>query len=140
MHRDESLCQVDKVRDAGPGRCWLFVYGHLKPGYRPPRTMTEAWPDRVRGLLYELPEYPVGLALGKGDSWIRGFTLNIAEEELAELDRYEGLDQDVYRRVLVETELGFTAWAYEYARRLPAEARGPLEVWRPDEWPPMGHK
>ncbi len=120
--------------DAGTGRCWLFVYGLLKPGLRPPRTFSLAFPDRVAGHLYDLGPYPALVLTPPGqpaECRADGFTLLIAEEELTELDEFEDVADGLYRRLSVMTELGFRAWVYEYARRLPSTARGPLSVWHP---------
>ncbi len=116
----------------GSGRCWLFVYGLLKPGLRPPRTFLVAYPDRVAGQLYDLGPYPALLLAGPTSTsqhWAGGFTLLIAEEELADLDDFEDVAEGLYRRKLVRTELGFDAWVYEYARPLPPSAFGPLPTW-----------
>ena len=113
-----------------PGRCLLFAYGQLQPGLRPPRTVHRAWPDRVRGELFDLGTYPAAVSVGMTESWIWGYVLEINESELlAELDRYEEVHTGLYRRVQTTTEAGFMVWIYEYARPIPPDARGPIERW-----------
>lgn len=113
-----------------PGRCLLFVYGQLQPGLKQPRSMSRAWPDRVRGLLYDLGAFPAAVKIDAANQWLRGFVLDIAEVELVEdLDSYEDVDQGLYRRIQTITEAGFEAWVYEYARPLPPTAVGPIERW-----------
>ena len=111
-------------------RCFLFVYGQLQPGIRAPRTMHRSWPDRVRGKLFCLGQYPAAVQLGQGSSWIRGHVLEIDEQELtSDLDPYEGIDEGLYRRIRTVTEKGTQVWIYEYASPLPRHATGPMEQW-----------
>ena len=113
-----------------PGRCLLFAYGQLQPGYRPPRTVHRAWQDRVRGELFDLGAYPAAVKVGMTESWICGCVMEIDESELrAELDVYEEVGRGLYRRVRTTTEAGFTVWIYEYAPPIPPHARGPIERW-----------
>ncbi len=112
------------------GRCLLFAYGQLQPGLRPPRSLSRAWPDRVRGLLYDLGPYPAAVKIDAVDRWFQGFVLEIEQHELQEaLDPYEEVDKRVYRRIRTVTGAGFEVWVYEYARPLPENAVGPIDRW-----------
>jgi gamma-glutamylcyclotransferase (GGCT)/AIG2-like uncharacterized protein YtfP len=120
----------DRPIHLDPGRCLLFVYGQLQPGLKQPRSTSRAWPDRVRGLLYDLGAFPAAVKIDAGEQWLRGFVLEIAEVELVgELDSYEEVDKGLYRRTRTTTEAGFEVWVYEYARPLPPAAVGPIERW-----------
>ena len=113
-----------------PGRCLLFVYGQLQPGLKPPLSMSRAWPDRVRGMLYDLGPFPAAVKIDATGQWLRGFVLEIAENELVgDLDTYEEVDKGLYRRIRTVTEAGFEVWIYEYARPQPPTAVGPIEHW-----------
>jgi gamma-glutamylcyclotransferase (GGCT)/AIG2-like uncharacterized protein YtfP len=109
-------------------RCLLFVYGQLQPGHRPPRTASHARPDRVRGLLYDLGPYPAAVCVGSSDRWFGGHVLEIDERELEQLDAYEGVAEQLYRRTRTATESGLQVWVYEYARPLPSDAVA-VDVW-----------
>lgn len=111
------------------GRCLLFVYGSLQPGQRPPQSLRGAWPDRVRGLLYDLGPYPAAVQIGRIEEEFCGWVLDLSEGELKRLDAYEGVSEGLYRRMRTVTAGGRTVWIYEYARELPQQARGPLEKW-----------
>jgi len=116
------------------GYCWLFVYGLLKPGLQPPHTLQLALPDAVPGELYDLGPYPALKPAPAGsNATARGFTLLLNSAELERLDEFEGVAEGLYRRRRVVTSLGLEAWVYEYARPLPADARGPLISWPPEE-------
>ena len=112
-----------------PNSCLLFAYGQLQPGIRPPRTMRRAWPDRVRGELFDLGRYPAAVRIGATAGSFCGHVIEIDASELAELDAFEGVDEGLYLRVTTTTEAGCPVWIYEYARPLPAVARGPIERW-----------
>src|SRR5262249_55397771 len=119
-----------RSRPLDHGRCLLFVYGELQPGRRTPRSQTQAWPDRVRGELFDLGRYPAARNIGCVETWFCGFVLEIAESELiSELDPFEGVPEGLYRRIRTTTEHGFSVWIYEYARPLPSDVRGPIERW-----------
>jgi gamma-glutamylcyclotransferase (GGCT)/AIG2-like uncharacterized protein YtfP len=62
-----------------PARCLLFVYGSLQPGQRPPESMGESWPDRVRGLLYDLGPYPAAVRIGRAEQEFQGWVLDIGK-------------------------------------------------------------
>jgi len=112
------------------GRCLLFAYGKLQPGQKQPRSMSRAWPDSVRGLLYDLGPFPAAVKIDATEQWLRGYVLEIAENELVgDLDSYEEVDKGQYRRIRTVTEAGFDVWIYEYARPLPPGAAGPIDGW-----------
>ncbi len=95
-------------------KCLLFAYGILKPGFSPPKSISDSWEDRVAGDLYDLGSYPGACRIGESENWIHGVTLEIDEDELPELDDFEDVDSGEYRRILVETEQGFFAYIYEF--------------------------
>jgi gamma-glutamylcyclotransferase (GGCT)/AIG2-like uncharacterized protein YtfP len=111
-------------------KCLLFVYGLLQPGFHPPRTLSQAWPDSVRCELYNLGPYPAAVKVGAVEHWTDGWVLEIDEQELAALDEYEDVDAGQYARRWVTTRGGREAWMYEYLRSvegLPQIARWPAE-------------
>ncbi len=111
----------------------LFVYGTLQPQADTPmarwlagRTV-ESVAATVPGRLYAIPDprgwYPAGVAAA--DAAIAGalLTLDLAANDLARLDRYEGRD---YRRTMVRARAGgalVAAQAWRWDRQLPARAR-----------------
>ena len=91
---DEGTMPSQSCGPLAPGRCLLFAYGQLQPGLRPPRTLHRAWPDRVRGELFDLGEYPAAVRVGTSEHWICGYVMEIDQSELrAELDRYEEVER-----------------------------------------------
>jgi gamma-glutamylcyclotransferase (GGCT)/AIG2-like uncharacterized protein YtfP len=100
-------------------KCLVFAYGLLKPGHAPPRSLSHHWNDRIPGRLYDLGSYPAAVDVGHSPHWIEGVTMEIDDDELAALDEFEDVESGEYRRVLVTTEQGFTAWVYEFAATLP---------------------
>lgn len=90
--------------------------------------MAEAWPDRIRGVLYDLGDYPAAVQIASATTWIDGFTLEIDADELKLLDEFEDVDGGEFARRIVETELGHTAWVYEYQRSL-APHLAPIQRW-----------
>lgn len=100
----------------------LFTYGLLQPRHTPPKSMSNSWPDRVRGKLFNLGTYPAATDLNQHAEWFEGFTLEIDAEELPILDEFEDIESGEFRRTVVTTGRGFTAYAYEYQRPLPPEA------------------
>lgn len=101
------------------GKCLLFVYGLLKPGLQPPKSISQSFPDRIGGLLYDLGEYPAAVNAGHGSSEITGFTIEIDEDELEAIDEFEDVDAGMYRRIMIETRSGYFAWVYEYLLEIP---------------------
>ncbi len=109
----------------------IFVYGSLRSGFNSSayeyisRYFQLVAPAKVRGLLFDMGEYPAALPTTE-DHFIIGELYAIKEEEefawaLEQLDEYEGINESAeestvsYRRALVEviTEAGnTTAWIY----------------------------
>jgi gamma-glutamylcyclotransferase (GGCT)/AIG2-like uncharacterized protein YtfP len=130
----------------------LFVYGSLRKGFHHPayRYISDHFhfvgEARVKGLIFDMGDYPAGLP-AEGDHVILGelYQLNTPEEfgwAFAQLDDYEGVDEDaeesaLYRRELVQVlgPAGVTeAWIYWYNRAIqgrPVIASGDvLEYWK----------
>ena len=86
----------------------LFAYGTLGPA-DPEAAARGGWvADAVRGRLFDLGPYP---ALVDADDpaagWVEGHVRPVDRRELeGRLDRYEGVDEGLYRRVLVTTRAG----------------------------------
>lgn len=108
----------------------LFVYGTLMEGQAQAGLLGAASrvPGTVRGALWALPAgYP---ALGPGDGTVHGELVELRDPALLTLlDRYEGVDEGLYRRVRIEVRASLRlqlAWVYLMAnpqrrggRRLP---------------------
>lgn len=91
--------------------------------------MTESWPDSVPGQLFDLGPYPAAVGVGQGEELFEGTVVDIDESELADLDRFEGVDEGQYERLLATTTSGRRVWVYQYLPTLP---RGALRLRR---WP-----
>jgi len=106
----------------------LFVYGTLMPGdVRWPIlerfVVDDGTPDRVLGRLFDTGlDYPAAIFDGSDDAWVLGRRYRLDPERLAEglevLDIEEDTVDGLYRRVVVTTETGTTAWAYAYGTGL----------------------
>lgn len=101
------------------GKCLLFVYGSLKPGYQPPRSISQSWEDEIAGDMFDIGEFPAAVRIGQAANKISGYTIEIDRDELAALDEYEDVETGVYRRIMVETSKGHFAWVYEYLLPIP---------------------
>jgi gamma-glutamylcyclotransferase (GGCT)/AIG2-like uncharacterized protein YtfP len=110
----------------------LFAYGTLGPASEEEARRGGWTADAVRGRLYDLGPYPALMDCGdESASWVEGHVRAVTSRELiGRLDPYEGVDEGLYRRVVARTREGRDAWVYEFAGRLPADARGPLRRWR----------
>ena len=89
----------------------LFTYGTLRSD--PPPSLLDGCErvgtGTVTGTLYDLGEYPA-LLLG-GDDPVEGTIWRCPTDRLPELDRYEGVEEGLFRRVGVEVgEYG--CWIY----------------------------
>jgi gamma-glutamylcyclotransferase (GGCT)/AIG2-like uncharacterized protein YtfP len=100
----------------------IFVYGTLLPGqsrwqFLRPCVVDEGQPATVEGVLFDTGlGYPAAVFAGDGRVHGRLFEL-VAErvdESLAALDLVEHTADEYYRRVVVHTDAGQSAWAYEY--------------------------
>lgn len=101
-----------------PGVQRLFVYGTLRRGSGAQHLLARAslqGPATVRGRLLLGPGYPALIL--EGDDPVHGEIWTCDAETLAELDRYEGVQEDLFRRVLTEIE-GAPAWVYVAGDRL----------------------
>ena len=104
----------------------LFVYGTLQPGdvrwAELERFVADLGiPDSVAGELFDTGlGYPAGVFTGDGTIHGRTYVLRVDRLSacLEHLDRVEGTVQGLYRRVVVATARGHTAWAYEYGSGL----------------------
>jgi gamma-glutamylcyclotransferase (GGCT)/AIG2-like uncharacterized protein YtfP len=112
----------------------LFAYGTLMPA-DPEIARRDGWsPDAVRGRAYDLGPYPALVDLDDPTAgWVEGFVRPVEEAELTGvLDRCEGVDVGLYRRVETTTRNNQCVWVYVYARPLPPSARGPIDRWAPE--------
>ena len=109
----------------------IFVYGSLRKGFEHPvfkyiaDYFNFAGHGKVKGLLYDLGEYPAALP-DNGEHYIIGEVYAIKEQDefsyaIAQLDDYEGINpvegDSLYRRELatIYTENGTAkAWVYWY--------------------------
>lgn len=109
----------------------IFVYGSLRSGFNAPafeyisRYFQLVAPGKVRGLLYDMGEYPAAVSTQQ-DHFLIGELYSIKQEEefgwaLEQLDEYEGINESPedspvsFKRELVEviTESGNSiAWIY----------------------------
>ncbi|HWE37530.1 MAG TPA: gamma-glutamylcyclotransferase family protein [Isosphaeraceae bacterium] len=117
----------------------LFAYGTLGPSSDEEARRGGWVADAVRGRLFDLGPYPGLVDCGvESAGWVEGHVRRVELRELVErLDPYEGVEEGLYRRIVARTRGGRAAWVYEFAGRLPADARGPLRRWRgrDDEYP-----
>lgn len=107
-------------------KCLLFAYGTLMPGLpgsSPPRSLSQHWPDRIKGRLFDLGAYPGVIEVGTAPTYVEGATLEIDEDELRALDEYEDVESGEFTRRTVTTESGHLAFVYEYTRPVPAKAQ-----------------
>ena len=111
----------------------LFVYGSLRSGFRSPayeyisRFFTFIAEARVRGILYDLGEYPAAVPSAE-DRFIIGELYSIKNESefswaIGQLDDYEGVtaeddEEKLYYRdlaeVLINNSAVTSAWMYWY--------------------------
>ena len=112
-------------------KCLLFTYGMLMPSQSPPKSMSDAWPDRVTGELYDLGAFPAAIAIGNASDWFEGFVVEIDAEELPDLDHFEDVDSGEFRRITVTTEKGRHCWAYEYRQKIPPDLEKIVKWMRP---------
>jgi gamma-glutamylcyclotransferase (GGCT)/AIG2-like uncharacterized protein YtfP len=116
----------------------LFVYGTLQPqlaqsGITPPeivavvQTMQPVGPGHVRGVLYDLGDYPGAILDPQAESQIHGSVFRLANpaSDLAFFDEYEGFDpvfpeSSLYVRAVTDIRLADGSmqpcWIYLYNR------------------------
>jgi gamma-glutamylcyclotransferase (GGCT)/AIG2-like uncharacterized protein YtfP len=116
----------------------VFVYGTLRAGASH-GGMLDAFKRhdaRVRGRLYDLPEGYPAIVPVEADEWVYGELVDgVPDRVLGLLDHYEGVEEGLYQRVVVEAWLGLRpvpAWAWVMDQ---PERRGGVRVpsgrWRP---------
>ena len=104
----------------------MFVYGTLRPGevrwrFLEPFVVDDGWPDTIVGRLFDTGlDYPAAIVDSRAEPGgvIHGHTYAILDGALdrclAVLDREEDTVGGRYRRIVVTTGTGTTAYAYEY--------------------------
>jgi gamma-glutamylcyclotransferase (GGCT)/AIG2-like uncharacterized protein YtfP len=98
---------------------WLFVYGTLRPGevrwhHMEPFVVGEGVDTAVFGALFDTGlGYPAATFGGSARILGRIYQLAPLQPALDHLDEVEGAVRGLYRRVVVSTESGQCAWAYE---------------------------
>lgn len=113
----------------------LFVYGTLMTGGTQEALLgrSSRTPATTRGTLWDLPAgYP---ALGPGAELVHGEVVELAHAAmLGVIDRYEGVSEGLYRRVLVDVQIdgrADRAWTYVMDQpRLRGGRRVPGGRWR----------
>ena len=103
----------------------LFVYGTLRPGdvrwsFLQPFAADAGRDDTTSGYVYTGLGYPAAIFGADGTIHGRTYTLltDRLDEALAVLDEEEDTVLGLYRRVVVTTGRGMTAWAYSYGAGL----------------------
>ena len=115
----------------------LFVYGSLRSGFRSPayeyisRFFSFMGSARVKGKLFDIGTYPVGLPADEEGSYIVGELYVIRNEAefswaIGQLDDYEGVavepdEIQLYKRELVDVYLEnarIPGWVYWYNRKV----------------------
>jgi|SRR5271154_4964734 len=133
-----------RVPRAAPRPQYLFVYGTLKRGAkshqelgRNPgiRFIGEA---RMRGDLYKLhgEAFPGVVPTSAPNRFVEGelFALRDPQKTLPELDGFEGVEDGLFRRQLVDVWVRgrrLKAWAYLYARPLNGANLIPAGIYSP---------
>jgi gamma-glutamylcyclotransferase (GGCT)/AIG2-like uncharacterized protein YtfP len=108
---------------------YVFFYGSLKRGgksYGRLRVRVRfISPGQIRANLYSLSggEYSGAVATSTPRRFVKGdlFLLKQPQKTLAELDKFEGIDEGLFRRELVDVWVRgrrVKAWTYFYARPL----------------------
>jgi gamma-glutamylcyclotransferase (GGCT)/AIG2-like uncharacterized protein YtfP len=109
---------------------YLFVYGTLKRGAKSHGQLRGhgvrfVGPARIRAELYRLSgqDYPGVVLTSVPNRFVKGdlFVLRNPQETLRDLDKFEGVDEGLFRRELVNVQRQgrrFKAWTYLYARPL----------------------
>jgi len=123
---------------------FLFAYGTLQPGKAPGEIAAvvdqfvlvgEGW---VRGVLYDLGEYPGAVADALGDGRVYGRVFRVPDGALGALDLYEGYSEGfedslfVRRRVLVSMMDGGSVGSWVYWYNLPTDGR---DIVAGGQWP-----
>jgi gamma-glutamylcyclotransferase (GGCT)/AIG2-like uncharacterized protein YtfP len=120
----------------------LFVYGTLKRGGKSYKRLRKhdgvdfRSSGRIRAELYRLQdkEYPGAVLTSAPDRFVKGdlFVLQDPQKTLRDLDEFEGVDEGLFRRELVDVwsqGRRVKAWVYLYARPLAAAEVIPTGVY-----------
>ncbi|HEX7050780.1 MAG TPA: gamma-glutamylcyclotransferase family protein [Longimicrobiales bacterium] len=103
--------QGDEARSE-PGHFHLFVYGTLRAG-GPAAALLEGCEcvghATVAGTLYSVDAYPALVLTGTGD--VQGEVWRCPATRLADLDRYEGVADGLFRRVGIRAG-EWACWTY----------------------------
>lgn len=97
----------------------LFVYGTLRPGetrwhHLAPFVTDAGFPDTVPGALFDTGRgYPAADFTDPGTIVGHTYRLRAVDRAFEVLDDVEGAVAGLYRRVVVRTRAGVSAWAYE---------------------------
>ncbi|HKN75177.1 MAG TPA: gamma-glutamylcyclotransferase family protein [Candidatus Acidoferrum sp.] len=108
---------------------YIFFYGSLKRGGEAHERLRGRVrfisPGRIRADLYRLSgqEYPGAVLTTSPNRFVKGdlFLLQDPEKTLRDLDEFEGVDEGLFRRELVDAWARgrrIKAWAYLYGRPL----------------------
>jgi len=93
----------------------LFVYGTLKERAK----RSGGKPATIKGLIYDLGPFPAVL-LG-GQELVQGITFDVTDQDLKELDRYEGVPRLYTREKTNATHTDgeqIEVWVYQFAREI----------------------
>jgi gamma-glutamylaminecyclotransferase len=108
---------------------YLFAYGTLKRGGKfhseiaKDRGVKYVGEARIRGELYQIrgADFPGAVPTSQPNRYVAGqlFLMRHPRETLTALDEFEGVDEGLFRRELVEVRINdkpLKAWVYFYAR------------------------
>ncbi len=95
----------------------LFAYGTLRDGGPVLEGCERVGTGEVRGTLYDLGDYPALLL--SGEDRVSGVIWRCPVDRLPELDRYEGVEDGLFRRAGVEVG-DYACWVYLAGPRLGA--------------------
>ena len=90
--------------------------------------------DQITGMVVDLGRFPA-LVTFNTDLTVEGDVLEVDENTLAALDRYEGVDHGLYRRATTTTEAGHEVIVYMYdriVRSWSADVQPVIEYWKDD--------
>jgi len=141
--RGEPVSTEADRKPEGEGRgpfIHIFVYGTLRRGVAASPLMERCelvGPATVTGTLYDIDgEFPALVLAGNGR--VHGEVWRCPADILPELDRYEGIDDRLFRRVALRAG-GIACWTYvagpALAARLQPDRRIPGGRWPPAEPP-----
>jgi gamma-glutamylcyclotransferase (GGCT)/AIG2-like uncharacterized protein YtfP len=129
----------------GPSPQYIFVYGTLKRGEKAHRELRRKYgvqfvsEARIRGNLYKLhgEAFPGAVHTPAQNRFVEGdlFALRDPEKTLPDLDHFEGVDEGLFRRELVDVWAcgrRVKAWAYLYARPLTGAQLIPAGIYSSD--------